>query len=147
MGGVLINDRVVEGLESQPETVTEFMHGYTYSGHPLAAAAALATLAVYQEEGLFQRAAELAPVWENAVHSLRDVPGVMDVRNLGLLAGIEFATAPDRPPPARAIAARCYEAGVLIRAVGDSLVLSPPLCVTHEQIDQIVETIRTAAAE
>lgn len=146
MGGVLINERVAEGLLSQPDGATEFMHGYTYSGHPLAAAAALATLQVYQEEGLFQRAASMAQTWEDAVHALRDVPGVTDIRNIGLLAAIEFgAEAGGGPARARAIAARCFDAGVLIRAVGDSLVLSPPLPVTAEQIEQIADTIRQEA--
>jgi beta-alanine--pyruvate transaminase len=122
------------------------MHGYTYSGHPLAAAAALATLQVYQEEGLFQRAASMAQTWEDAVHALRDAPGVTDIRNIGLLAAIEFsAEAGGGPARARAIAARCFDAGVLIRAVGDSLVLSPPLPITAEQIEQIADTIRQEA--
>lgn len=147
MGGVLINDRVAEGLCSQPEGVTEFMHGYTYSGHPLAAAAALATLEVYQGERLFERAAATAPLWEEAVHGLRGVTGVTDIRNIGLLAAIEFADQPAGTPlHARSIAARCMELGVLIRAVGDSLVLSPPLCVGQSEIGEIVDTIRRAAA-
>ncbi|SHJ25351.1 beta-alanine--pyruvate transaminase [Roseomonas rosea] len=145
MGGVLVNDRVAAGLMSQPEGMAEFMHGYTYSGHPLAAAAALATLQVYQEEGLFQRAADIAGTWEDAVHSLHDVPGVTDIRNIGLLAAIEFGPQEDKPSPARAIAARCFDKGVLIRAAGDSLVLSPPLIVSTDQINEIVETIRWAA--
>jgi beta-alanine--pyruvate transaminase len=145
MGGVLVNDRVAAGLMAQPEGVAEFMHGYTYSGHPLAAAAALAALDVYQEEGLFTRAAAIAPVWEEAVHGLRDLPGVTDIRNIGLLAGIEFAAPPGGASPARAIAARCFDAGVLIRAAGESLVLSPPLCISEAQIGEIVAAIRAAA--
>ncbi|MBP0445930.1 aminotransferase class III-fold pyridoxal phosphate-dependent enzyme [Roseomonas sp. SSH11] len=144
MGGVLANDRVAAGLMSQPEGVAEFMHGYTYSGHPLAAAAAMATLQVYQEEGLFQRAADIAGTWEAAVHGLRDAPGVTDIRNIGLLAAIEFAPQGDKPSPARAVAARCFDKGVLIRAAGDSLVLSPPLIISADQIDEIVDTIRWA---
>ncbi|WP_200845315.1 aminotransferase class III-fold pyridoxal phosphate-dependent enzyme [Roseomonas sp. 18066] len=143
MGGVLINDRVAEGLHSQPETTSEFMHGYTYSGHPLAAAAGLATLEVYQEEGLFQRAADTAPRWEAALHSLRDAKGVTDIRNIGLLGAIEFGS----PAAAKAIAARCFDEGVLIRAVGESLVLSPPLAIEDSQIDQIVSVIRKCAGE
>ncbi|WP_419897360.1 aminotransferase class III-fold pyridoxal phosphate-dependent enzyme [Roseomonas sp. USHLN139] len=143
MGGVLINDRVAGGLYSQPETSSEFMHGYTYSGHPLAAAAGLATLEVYQEEGLFERAADTAPRWEAALHSLRDAAGVTDIRNIGLLGAIEFGS----PAAAKAIAARCFDEGVLIRAVGESLVLSPPLAIEDSQIDQIVSTIRKCAGE
>ncbi|MBP0494535.1 aminotransferase class III-fold pyridoxal phosphate-dependent enzyme [Pararoseomonas indoligenes] len=147
MGGVLISDRVAEGLNAQPDGTTEFMHGYTYSGHPLAAAAALATLEVYQEEGLFQRAAEIATPWEEAVHSLRDAPGVTDIRNIGLLAAIEFGPAAGGGPArAKAVAAHCFESGVLIRATGDSLVLSPPLGIGKDEIGQIVETIRGGAA-
>lgn len=145
MGGVLIGPRVAEGLMSQPEGATEFMHGYTYSGHPLAAAAGLAALAAYEEEGLFHRAAAMAPRWEQAIHGLRDVPGVTDIRNIGLLAAVEFGgQAADSPCHARAVAARCYDMGVLIRAVGDSLVLSPPLVVAEEEMDQIADTIRRA---
>jgi beta-alanine--pyruvate transaminase len=146
MGGVLINRRVAEGLNSQPDGTTEFMHGYTYSGHPLAAAAALATLSVYQDEGLFERAAALEPHWEEAVHSLRDLPRVTDIRNIGLLAAIEFGTADGSGAPhAKAVAARCLDAGVLIRAVGESLVLSPPLGISPDQVDEIVSAIRAAA--
>ncbi|MCQ4161848.1 aminotransferase class III-fold pyridoxal phosphate-dependent enzyme [Roseomonas sp. GC11] len=146
MGGVLVGARVAEGLLAQPEGVTEFMHGYTYSGHPLAAAAAIATLEVYQEEGLFERAAALAAPWEEALHALRDVPGVTDIRNIGLLGAIEFgAAAGGGPARARAIAAACFEAGVLIRAVGEALVLSPPLIIGEDGIGRITETIRRCA--
>ena len=146
MGGVLINRRIADGLHAQPETATEFLHGYTYSGHPLAAAAGLATLAVYQEEGLFERAAGIEPVWADAVHSLKGVPGISDIRNIGLLAAIEFSM-PDGTgvSHAKAVAAHCMEAGVLIRAVGESLVLSPPLVVTEGQIGEIADAIRVAA--
>jgi len=148
MGGVLVHDRVLAGLEAQPEANTEFMHGYTYSGHPLAAAAGLATLAVYQEEGLFERAAATAPLWEEALHSLRGTPGVTDIRNLGLLGAVEFGGQPAGGPlGARTIAARCFEEGVLIRAVGESLVLSPPLGISEAQIGQIVETIGRVARQ
>ena len=147
MGGVLIGRRVAEALNTQPETATEFMHGYTYSGHPLAAAAGLATLDVYRDEGLFERAASLAGPWEDALHGLRDLSGVTDIRNIGLLGAVEFgAAAGGGPARAKAIAAACLEAGVLLRAVGETLVLSPPLVVTTDQIGEMVEAIRRAAA-
>jgi beta-alanine--pyruvate transaminase len=126
-----------------PDKAIELFHGYTYSGHPMAAAAGLATQAVYQEEGLFQRAAELAPVFEDAVHSLKDARHVIDSRNLGLMGAIELQ-ARDGEPTARAIEAftGCFDAGVLVRTTGDTIALSPPLIIEESHIDQIVSTIR-----
>ena len=130
-----------------PEGAIELFHGYTYSGHPVACAAALATLDTYQEEGLFQRAAELAPYWEDAVHSLKDARHVIDLRNLGLIAGIELEPLPGKPTK-RAFEAflKCFEDGVMIRTTGDIIALSPPLIIEKAEIDRIFTTIREVLA-
>jgi beta-alanine--pyruvate transaminase len=116
----------------------ELSHGYTYSGHPLCAAAGLATLELYARERLFVRAAALAPYWEDAAHSLRDRCGVRDVRNLGLVAGIELEPRPGAPGArAMEIFHRCFDEGLLIRVTADTIALSPPLIVEKTQIDEI----------
>jgi len=148
MGGVIVRKFVHDAFMTGPETAIEFAHGYTYSGHPLAAAAGLATLDIYAREGLFQRARELAPYWEEAAHGLRDAPNVIDIRNLGLMAGIELAPAAGKPG-ARAYEAyvKCFERGLLIRQTGDIIALSPPLIIDRAQIDEIFgrlgEVLRT----
>jgi beta-alanine--pyruvate transaminase len=143
MGAVFARKAIYDAFMKGPENVIELFHGYTYSGHPLACAAALATLDIYKEEGLFERAAELAPYWQDAVHSLKDEPHVVDLRDLGLVAGIELEPIPDKPS-ARGFAAflAAYEAGVLIRTTGDIIALSPPLIVEKGQIDQIFDVLR-----
>jgi beta-alanine--pyruvate transaminase len=125
----------------------ELFHGYTYSAHPVAAAAAIATLDLYRREDLFGRAASLAPVFEAAAHSLRDAKHVKDIRNLGLVAGVELESRAGAPG-ARAYEAfvKCYEAGVLIRFTGDILAFSPPLIIDEAQIGRIFETVREALA-
>jgi beta-alanine--pyruvate transaminase len=131
-------------MEGPPEAM-EFFHGYTYSGHPLAAAAAIATLELYREEDLFARAASLARHFEDAAHGLKDAPFVIDVRNLGLMAGIELESRPGRPGTrAYDVFVRCYEKGVLIRVTGDIIAISPPLIVEKGEIDRIFATIREA---
>ena len=120
----------------------EFFHGYTYSGHPLACAAALATLDLYESEGLFARAASLERYWEDATHAMCEARHVVDVRNIGLVAGIELA------PRANAVGARafetftrCFEQGLLIRVTGDTIALSPPLIVETGQIDEMMSVL------
>ena len=129
-------------MDAAPEGAIELFHGYTYSGHPLACAAALATLDVYRDEDLFARAHGLAGYWEEAVHSLKGTKNVIDVRNLGLVAGIEVSPR-DGKPGARAADAflKCYEKGLLVRATGDVIALSPPLIVSKEQIDTMVSIL------
>jgi beta-alanine--pyruvate transaminase len=143
MGAVFARDAIYEAFMQGPEEAIELFHGYTYSGHPLACAAAQATLDIYEQEGLFERALSLASYWETAMHSLRDAPHVIDIRNLGLVAGIELAPRLDQPGT-RAYQAlvQCFEAGLLIRTTGDIIALSPPLIVEQHQIDRMVETIR-----
>ncbi len=142
MGGVGVRKHIYDAFMTGPENMIELFHGYTYSGHPLAAAAALATLDTYKEEGLFERAAELSGYWEDAVHALKGLPHVIDLRNLGLIAGIELEPIPDKPT-ARAFDAflKCYEKGLLIRTTGDIIAMSPPLIVSKEQIDQIFDIL------
>ena len=136
-----IHDAIVNGA---PEGTVEFLHGYTYSGHPLACAAVLATQRLYAEEKLFDRARDLAPFWEQALHSLKGARHVIDIRNLGLVAGIELEPRAGSPG-LRGMQAhvKCFEAGALVRFTGDILAMSPPLIVEKAQIERLVETIRS----
>lgn len=148
MGAAAVRAGIYEAIVDGPEHLIELFHGYTYSGHPLACAAGLAALDVYREEGLFDRAAELAPYFEDAAHGLRDRAHVIDVRNLGLVAGIELESRPGRPTTrAYDVFARCYEKGVLVRTTADIVALSPPLVVKRGQIDEICETLGEALDE
>jgi beta-alanine--pyruvate transaminase len=137
-----VNQGIHDALMQGPEAQIEFFHGYTYSGHPVACAASMATLDIYEQEGLLTRGAELASDWTNAIHGLAGLPHVIDIRAIGLAAGIELEPRLDAPG-ARAyeLFVDCFEQGVLIRAAGDIVVLSPPLIVTPEHIDQIVTTL------
>jgi beta-alanine--pyruvate transaminase len=138
MGAVLVRKPIYDAFMQGPDYAIELPHGYTYSGHPLACAAGLATLEVYQEEALFQRAGVLASYWESAVHSLKGLPHVIDLRNLGLLAGVELESRPGRPSE-RAFEGflKCFEKGALVRVTGDIIALSPPLIIEKAQIDQL----------
>jgi beta-alanine--pyruvate transaminase len=123
----------------------ELFHGYTYSAHPVATAAAVATLDLYERDQLFERAASKAEKFESAAHALRDAPFVKDIRNLGLVAGIELEPR-EGAPGARAyeVFVKCFEAGVLVRYTGDILAFSPPLIIEDDQIDQLFGTVRKA---
>ena len=142
MGAVIVKKEIYDAFMSGPDGI-ELYHGYTYSGHPLAAAAAIATLDLFKSEGLFQRAADLAPYLEQCVHALRGLPHVIDIRTIGLVAGIELDPIPGKPA-ARAFEAfsRAYQKGVLIRTTGDTIALSPSLIIEKGQIDQIIDTVR-----
>ncbi|MES2227342.1 MAG: aspartate aminotransferase family protein [Pseudomonadota bacterium] len=142
MGAVFVRQHIHDAFMTGPEHLIEFPHGYTYSAHPLACAAALGTLDTYAEDGLLTRAATMAPVFENALHSLKGVPHVIDVRNIGLVGGIELDPIAGQPGK-RAFDAflECWERGVLIRTTGDTIALSPPLIVEGAHIDQMVSTI------
>ena len=147
MGAVAAHDRIYQTITEAAAPGIELFHGYTYSGHPLACAAALATLAVYEEEGLFARAASLSPRWEEAVHGLRDARHVIDVRNLGLVAGIELEPRPGAPGERAMDAFRAaFDRGLLIRVTGDIIALSPPLIVSEGQIAEIVDQLRAVLA-
>ncbi|MDR3515831.1 MAG: aspartate aminotransferase family protein [Azospirillaceae bacterium] len=142
MGAVFARQKIYDAFMQGPEGTIELFHGYTYSGHPVACAAALATLDTYREEGLFERAAALAPYWEDAIHSLKGLPHVVDIRNLGLIGAIELDPLPGAPTR-RAFEAflACYERGVMIRTTGDIIALSPPLIIDKTQIDHLFGTI------
>lgn len=141
--GVVLKPEIYESLMQGPEWVVEFAHGYTYSAHPLAVAAGLATLDVYKEEDLFNRSNDLVPVLQDAVHSLKGEPHVIDIRNIGLMAAVELA-AIDGAPGKRGYDAflKAYEAGVYIRLAGDVLAFSPPLIAEPKHIEIMVETLR-----
>ena len=143
MGGVLVSSAVFEAYMAKPADQIELPHGYTYSAHPLACAAALATLEVYQGQGIFERAATMAPVWEEALHGLKGAPHVVDIRNLGLLGAIDLAPRPGAPGArGAALNAACFDMGVLIRNAGDTIVFSPPLIISQAEIDQILDVVR-----
>ena len=145
MGAVAAKQAIHDAFMTGPEHLIEFAHGYTYSSHPLACAAALGTLATYAEEGLLTRAGELQGYFAEAVHSLRGEPNVIDIRNIGLVAGIELAPLAGNPAKrAFDIFLDCFQKGLLIRTTGDTLALSPPLIVERAQIDQMVDTVRGA---
>ena len=139
MGGVLTTAEIHDAFMSGPEHAIELFHGYTYSGNPVACAAGLATLDTYAEEGLLTRADELAGKWEDALHSLKGLPNVIDIRNMGLVGAVELAPI-DGQPGKRAFDAfvKAFEAGILIRVTGDIIALSPPLIVSEAQIDELV---------
>ena len=143
MGAVFCTKQIYETFMTGPEHMIELFHGYTYSAHPVACAAALATLDTYEDEGLLTRAADLASYWEAAVHSLKDCPHVIDIRNLGLIGAIELESIPGEPTK-RAFSAflKAYEDGILIRTTGDIIALSPPLIISKEQIDELFGKLR-----
>ncbi len=143
MGAVFAREGIYDAFMQGPATAIEFFHGYTYSAHPLACASAMAALDIYQQEGLLERADELAAHWENALHSLRGTRHVIDIRNIGLMGAVELE------PRAGAAGARAFEAHVkaffeedlMVRFTGDIIALSPPLIVQKDQIDQMVERL------
>ncbi len=142
MGAVLCSRKVHDAFMEGSSAGIELFHGYTYSGHPLAAAAGIATLDLYREEGLFERARDLAGYWQDALWSLEGGHHVIDLRNIGIMAGIELEPRPGQPT-ARAMETfhKCFDDGVLIRVTGDTIALSPPLIAEHSHVDQIFETI------
>lgn len=149
MGAVFTRQGIYQEFLKGPETTMEFMHGYTYSGHPLAAAAAIATLDTYIEEKLFENAAAIAPKWEEAMHSLKGKPRVRDIRNLGILCGLELDFGPedDYGLHARNLFIKLYEKGLMTRYSGNNICLSPPLMLDENHIDRMVTTIAEALHE
>jgi beta-alanine--pyruvate transaminase len=142
MGAVFVRTEIYDAFMTGPEHAIELFHGYTYSGHPVACAAGLATMDIYEDEGLLTRGREMAAYWEDAVHSLQGLPNVIDVRNLGLVAGIQLASREDAPG-ARAFDAhiKCFERGVLVRFTGDIIAVSPPLIIEKQHIDELFGTL------
>ena len=143
MGAVLVSGDIHDAFMTGPDHMIELFHGYTYSGNPMAAAAGLATLETYREDDLFNRAAAMAPYWEEALHSLADCRHVIDIRNIGLIGAIELEPIAGEPTK-RAFNAflQAYEKGILIRTTGDIIAMSPPLIIEKEHIDQLVGTLR-----
>lgn len=145
LGGVLVSDEIYNSFMQGPEHLVEFFHGYTYSGHPLACAAGLATLDAYQDEAMFANARTIEPVLEQAVHALRDEPNVIDVRNLGLAAAIELKPREDGASlRALEVFQTCFERGVMLRYTGDIIAIGPAPVASADEIGTIVETLRSA---
>ncbi|MEM8855049.1 MAG: aspartate aminotransferase family protein [Pseudomonadota bacterium] len=138
MGATIVSEAIYQTVLDNAEAPIELFHGYTYSGHPLACAAALATLDTYEEEQLFVRAAALAPLWEERIHALRDCKNVIDIRNLGLVGAIELAPRPGEPG-ARGleVISHAFEAGLMVRVTGDIIAFAPPLIVSEAQIEEM----------
>lgn len=142
MGAVLATSAIHDAFMSGPEEAIELFHGYTYSGNPIASAAGLATLQTYREDGLFENATGLAGYWEDALHSLKGLPHVIDIRNMGLIGAIELEGI-EGAPTKRAFNAflQAYDKGLLIRTTGDIIALSPPLMINKTQVDELFETL------
>jgi beta-alanine--pyruvate transaminase len=148
MAGTIVRVPVYDAFMKGPEHAIELFHGYTYSAHPAACAAAIATLDVYTKEGLLTRAASLSPQWENAVHSLRGLPHVIDIRNYGLIGAVELEPRAGKPA-ARGfeVFLKCFERGVMVRQTGDTIAMSPPLIIEQKQIERMVETLGAVIRE
>ena len=143
MGGVLVRKGIYDAFMKGPEHVIELFHGYTYSAHPLACAAGLATLDLYREEGLFERAKKLEPLWAQAAMGLKGLPNVLDIRPVGLTVGIDLASLPDGVGKRgyAALDAAFFEHDIMLRAVGDTLAMSPPLIVSEAQIGELFDKV------
>ncbi len=148
MGGVVVRKGIYDAFMNGPDHVIELFHGYTYSAHPLACAAGLAALDVYRDEQLFERAKALEPVWADAIHGLKGLPGVLDIRTVGLVAAIDLASKPDR------VGARAYEAlergfheeNMMLRITGETIALTPPLIISESEIGEIADKLRRLLA-
>ena len=143
MGGVIVRDAIHDAFMSGPEHVIELAHGYTYSAHPLACAAGLATLDIYRDEKLFEHARALEPKWTDAILSLKNEPNVVDIRTVGLTAGIDLTSRPDQPGKGGfdALNSAFFDNDLMMRIAGDTLALTPPLIISEEQVGEIVEKV------
>ena len=144
MGGVLIRKGIYDAFMNGPDKMIELFHGYTYSAHPLACAAALATMDIYRDEGLFERAKTLEPIWADALHSLKGLPNVLDIRSIGLVGAVDLASRTDTPVGTRgyeALEHAFHEEGLMVRSTGDTIALTPPLIISEDQIGEIVEKL------
>jgi beta-alanine--pyruvate transaminase len=141
MGGVIVRKGIYDAFMQGPEHAIELFHGYTYSGHPLACAAALAALDVYRDERLFERAKALEPKWCDAIMSLKGLPNVVDIRCVGLTGAIDLAPIAGSPTLRgyRVLEHSFHEAGIMLRLAGDTIELMPPLIITEDQIGEIIE--------
>lgn len=148
MGAVFVKKEIHDAFMNGPEHLIEFFHGYTYSGNPMASAAALGTLDTYAQEGLLTRAADMASYWEDALHDLKDCPNVIDIRNVGLIGAIELSPVKDEPAK-RGFEAfvKAFDMGCLIRVTADTIALSPPLIIEKNHIDELVGCLRKVLHE
>ena len=147
-GAVAVNNSLYDTVINAGDNGIELFHGYTYSGHPLAMAAITAALALYQSEHIFDDARTLSPAFEAAAHGMNGLPNVIDVRNLGIVAGVELAPRKDAPGARAAeVFQRCYDAGVLLRYTGDTIAISPPLIISQDQIAIIFDVLGKAIRE
>jgi beta-alanine--pyruvate transaminase len=148
MGGVVVSSEIHDAFMTGAPGAIELFHGYTYSAHPLACAAGVAALQLYDDEDLFARAARMAPKFEEAIHSLKGAPHVTDIRNIGLVGAIELRPR-DGAPGARGFETylKCFERGVLVRNTADIIALAPALIVEEKHIDQMVATLREVLGE
>ena len=143
MGAVFCSEAIYQSVVGDSPVGIEFSHGYTYSAHPTACAAAIACLDIYEEEGLFSRAGgNIGRYFENVLHSMADLPGVIDVRNYGLLGAVEFEPTGENMPIGVKIFAEAWENGLMIRGLGNALVISPPLIVDEPHLDEFAEILR-----
>ena len=143
MGATFVKKEIYDAFMTGPEVFTEFMHGYTYSGHPLACAAAIATLDVIEEEGVYAHAKKMMKPLEDAVHSLRGLPRIVDIRNCGILGAVEFEKGPDSDPYKwpREVMIRAFNEGVIVRFTGNTMAISPPVVAEQKHLDRIVEVV------
>ena len=148
MGAVMVTQKIHDAFMQGPEHLIEFFHGYTYSGHPAACAAAHATIDIYERDGLLTRAAKLSKQWEDGLHALANCPHVIDIRNIGLMGAVELEPI-DGAPVKRAFDAfrAAFDKGVLIRTTGDTIALSPPLIIEPDEIDTLFSTLRSVLHE
>jgi beta-alanine--pyruvate transaminase len=145
MGAVAVRNDIYDAIVTGTGAGIEFFHGYTYSGHPLAAAAAIATLELHRAEDLPGRALALEPYWQDAVHSLKGLPNVIDIRDVGLIGAVELAPRPGKPTQrALDVFRRCFDDGVLIRVTADIIAMSPPLICEKPHVDRLINTLAEA---
>jgi beta-alanine--pyruvate transaminase len=148
MGAVFSQRKIYDAFMQGPENSIELFHGYTYSAHPVACAAALAALDIYVNEGLLTRAASLSAQWEKAMHSLRGLPHVIDIRNYGLIGAVELEARQGKPGSRGfEVFLKCFERGSMVRQTGDTIAMAPPLIIEPKQIEQLVETLSTVIRE
>ena len=144
MGGVFAREGIRDAMATGPEWMVDLFHGYTYSGHPLACAASIATMDVYRDEGVFEHAGKMAPVFEEMLHGLKGLPGVVNIRNQGLMGAVELAKDGDVGAAGRAMFAKLWDLGMVVRPIGDSLAMSPPLVLTEDTISEMGDLWRKA---
>ncbi|MGF1764864.1 aspartate aminotransferase family protein [Aliivibrio kagoshimensis] len=149
LGAVFVKDEIYDTVvNSAEEGAVELMHGYTYSGHPIACAAGLATLDIYEREGLLERGqGDIGHYFQEGLHSLKGMPSIIDIRNCGLIGAVQFADQADGKPIGFNILKHCYEKGVMVRSMGNTIALSPPLIIEKEHVDVIVDTLESIAKE